>query len=67
MFTGLIETTGIVKSTRRGFQVEAGKDLELIRGDSLAVNGSCLTVIKTEGRQHFIRKRTSEWSKNLIE
>ena len=53
MFTGLIETTGIVKSTRRGFQVEAGKDLELIRGDSLAVNGSCLTVIKTEGRQLY--------------
>lgn len=53
MFTGLIETTGTVKSTGRGFQVEAGKDLDLIRGDSLSVGGSCLTVTKIEGRQLY--------------
>ncbi len=53
MFTGLIETTGTVKSTGRGFQVEAGKNLDLIRGDSLAVSGSCLTVTKIEGRQLY--------------
>lgn len=48
MFTGLIECTGTVRKTGSGFQIEAGKDLDLTRGDSLAVNGSCLTVKKIE-------------------
>jgi len=53
LFTGLIETTGTVKNTGRGFQVEAGKNLDLVPGDSLAVSGSCLTVTKIEGRQLY--------------
>ncbi|MCD6587507.1 MAG: riboflavin synthase [Candidatus Fermentibacteraceae bacterium] len=44
MFTGLIEAMGTVRSTGAGFQVESDTDLSLVRGDSLAVNGSCLTV-----------------------
>lgn len=53
MFTGLIECVGTVKSTGSRFQVEADREIELNQGDSLAVNGSCLTVTKTDGKNLF--------------
>lgn len=53
MFTGLIECTGTVRKTGRGFQIEAGKELNLSRKDSLAVNGSCLTVTKIDRANLF--------------
>ncbi len=53
MFTGLIECVGTVKSTGSRFQVEAERDLDLTSGDSLAVNGSCLTVTRIDGRNLF--------------
>lgn len=52
MFTGLIEELGIVKSIQRKGQVsrldlEAPKiSLESAVGDSIAVNGVCLTVVE---------------------
>ena len=54
MFTGLIETVGRVaevKSTGGGTRLRISTDLasELVPGDSLAVNGVCLTVILAEG------------------
>ena len=50
MFTGLIETVGQVaemKPTPAGFRLRLHTDLsaELTPGDSLAVNGVCLTVV----------------------
>jgi riboflavin synthase len=55
MFTGIIEATGIVRdvedreSTRR-FSVEApGIVEELHPGDSVAVDGACLTVVELDG------------------
>jgi riboflavin synthase len=50
MFTGIIEMVGRVaevKPTASGFRVRLNTDLsrELIPGDSLAVNGVCLTVV----------------------
>jgi len=53
LFTGLIESTGTVRKTGSGLQIEAAEDLDLIRGDSIAVNGSCLTVTKIDGRQLY--------------
>lgn len=56
MFTGLIEAVGSVASLRpspRGLELQIGTDLgpELTPGDSLAVNGVCLTVTAgTDGR-----------------
>ena len=50
MFTGLIEETGKVSSLRRGgnssfIRIQAEKVLEgTVTGDSIAVNGVCLTV-----------------------
>ncbi|MCD4708543.1 MAG: riboflavin synthase [Candidatus Sabulitectum sp.] len=53
MFTGLIECIGTVKKAGSRFQIEAERDLGMKSGDSLAVNGSCLTVTKTDGRNLF--------------
>lgn len=55
MFTGIVEETGVVKAIKPGAKSIAltvetkvcGKDLQL--GDSLAVNGCCLTVVKLSG------------------
>jgi len=57
MFTGIVEEAGVVKAvTPRGrgwsLEVEAGavaKDAKI--GDSIAVNGCCLTVTEVKGNQ----------------
>jgi riboflavin synthase len=56
MFTGLVEAVGELierKPTSRGFRLRIGTALadELSPGDSLAVNGVCLTVILAEQQQ----------------
>jgi riboflavin synthase len=53
MFTGLVEAVGELverKTTSGGFRLRIGSPLapELAPGDSLAVNGVCLTVILAE-------------------
>lgn len=55
MFTGIIEEIGTVKNIQRNgsnsfIVIEAKKVLEDVHlGDSIAVNGVCLTVTKTDG------------------
>lgn len=55
MFTGIIEEIGMVKNIQRSgsnsfIVIEAKKVLEDVQlGDSIAVNGVCLTVTKTDG------------------
>ena len=56
MFTGLVEAVGELierKPTDRGFRLRIGTALagELSPGDSLAVNGVCLTVILAETQE----------------
>jgi len=56
MFTGLIEAVGELverKPTSGGFRLRIASSLapEVARGDSLAVNGVCLTVILAEGTE----------------
>lgn len=52
MFTGIIEEVGAVKETGRDYLTfEANKLLEGIKeGDSVAINGVCLTVVSLENR-----------------
>jgi riboflavin synthase len=52
MFTGIVEEIGIVKATSRDrLTFEAHKVLEGMKvGDSIAVNGVCLTVVSLENR-----------------
>lgn len=50
MFTGLVATTGRIRSLDKGeagvrLEVEAPLAGELARGDSVAVNGACLTAV----------------------
>ena len=55
MFTGIVEETGIVEGIQRQgisavVQIGCRKVLEGTRvGDSIAVNGICLTVTKMNG------------------
>ncbi len=57
MFTGLIENIGTVREKRPGsgvtrIAVESDLPLEsMADGDSVAVNGVCLTVVKRSGRR----------------
>jgi len=58
MFTGLIEAVGTIDRVERtpaGLRLSVRTDLagELSDGDSLAVNGVCLTVVGTSGDQVF--------------
>ena len=52
MFTGIVEETGVIRGIRKNREsavvsVEAGKVLEDLKiGDSVAVNGVCLTVVE---------------------
>lgn len=76
MFTGIIEETGIVKRVIKGIkssilEIEGNIILEDMHiGDSIAVNGVCLTVTKKEGRifttdvmTETIQRSTLEWLK----
>lgn len=54
MFTGLIEALGTVRGLRRTsggarLVVETPFTKELVRGESVAVNGACLTAVEFEG------------------
>lgn len=55
MFTGIVEGTGFVRSVDPGresvkLRIDAGWDIGAIKpGDSIAVNGTCLTVTAVEG------------------
>ena len=57
MFTGIIESLGIISSVRPSGQgsrlaVEAGFELGATKiGDSIAVNGACLTVVAIAGKR----------------
>jgi hypothetical protein len=57
MFTGIIEGLGTLEAIKAGGQgrqlaLAAGFDLEGTKiGDSIAVNGACLTVVRLQGRR----------------
>jgi riboflavin synthase len=56
MFTGLIEAVGRIVALSpdpQGFALRLDTDLapDLVPGESLAVNGVCLTVVSTAGRE----------------
>lgn len=50
MFTGLIEAKGrVVSVSRETLVIRAGIGLDVSKGDSIAVDGSCLTVTDIKG------------------
>ena len=62
MFTGIIHHTGFFRGYRRGKQeiiVEAPSVYSQIEiGESLAVNGACLSLIKKESNSLFFNLST---------
>jgi len=60
MFTGIIEEIGVIKGKRskgNGFEIIVGGNKvfdDLKVGDSIAVNGVCLTVEKIEGENFYV-------------
>lgn len=60
MFTGIIEGLGTlktIKSSGQAMQLEVAADFELEGtklGDSIAVNGACLTVVHLQGRRFHV-------------
>ena len=73
MFTGLIEGTGkLVKSEPRGkdmrLSIEASFELEELQiGESIAVDGVCLTVVSWEGRTFTVDVSQETLSRTTIE
>lgn len=59
MFTGIIETTGIIRKidvsgTNKTFTVESPFSHEMKVNDSLSHNGVCLTIVHVEGKQYKV-------------
>ena len=59
MFTGIIETLGVVKSIKsdqsnRHFHIESSISNELKIDQSVSHNGVCLTVVKVHDGQHVV-------------
>ena len=59
MFTGIVETTGIIKSievsgTNKTFTIEAPFAGEMKVNDSLSHNGVCLTVVHVDGNLYKV-------------
>ncbi|NLB19068.1 MAG: riboflavin synthase, partial [Syntrophomonadaceae bacterium] len=65
MFTGIIEELGTVLAMKRGsnsseISIQAEKVLEDVKlGDSIAINGVCLTVTSFD-KQHFTADMMAE-------
>ncbi|HVC30971.1 MAG TPA: riboflavin synthase, partial [Steroidobacteraceae bacterium] len=56
MFTGIVEEVGYIVSRRDGgLEIEAATVLEDLRlGDSICVNGACLTVTQLDGGRFWV-------------
>jgi len=70
MFTGLVEGTGVLRD--RTLEGDAGKLLlhtplatEMAPGDSIAVNGTCLTVEEIDGPASCLRFHTLQQTLNV--
>ena len=79
MFTGIIESTGILKEieqdgTNLHFTIESPISAELKVDQSLAHDGVCLTVVRREGNRHtvtaieetLIRSNLGQWKPGTL-
>jgi riboflavin synthase len=79
MFTGIIETTGIVaglqkEGTNVHFTIESPVSASLKVDQSIAHDGVCLTVVKVEGNRHtvtaieetLIRSNLGQWKPGTL-
>lgn len=72
IFTGIIEEIGFISDIKRGAHsirlgVKAEKILEDVKlGDSIAVNGVCLTVVQFESRQFWADVMPETFAKTTL-
>jgi len=71
MFTGIVEEVGYVKSLKREgdvyrLEILAGFSPELTIGDSVAVNGACLTVVDTNSQSFTVEVTQETFSRTNI-
>ena len=68
MFTGIIEEVGIIKAVQNGhIEIGAKKVLEGTKiGDSIAVNGVCLTVTKMTSSHFFADVMNETFSRSNL-
>ncbi len=72
MFTGIIEDVGIVRDFRKSgavsiITVETGMDLKDTKiGDSICVNGVCLTVVAIEGKSFIVEASPETVSRSTL-
>ncbi len=72
MFTGIVEDTGVVSFVRSGGDAFIGIKPSAINvrslkiGESVAVNGVCLTVVKAEKDAFFIQASRETFSKTTM-
>ena len=67
MFTGIIETTGkIVERTQGALVFEVPAAFLLKIGDSIAVNGTCLTAVKIEGNKITANILEETWKRTNL-
>lgn len=69
MFTGIITSTGTIKKrTARGLEIAADASFvrKLKAGDSISVNGACLTVISARSQKISADVMSETWSKTML-
>ena len=67
MFTGIIEQVGTVQKNHKGqLWIEAGFTAELAIGQSVAVNGVCLTVVHSNSDFSDLSDKSNLKKKKLL-
>lgn len=69
MFTGIITDTGTIKKrTARGLEIDPGAHIarQLKTGDSVSVNGACLTVASKNARTIRADVMEETWKKTML-
>ena len=67
MFTGIIETTGkILERTKDSLTFAVPKNFATKLGDSLALNGVCLTAVKINGHNFTANIMAETWSRTNL-
>jgi riboflavin synthase len=69
MFTGLIQDVGVVRDLRRGEPLRLSIETSLtglVLGESIAINGTCLTVVAISGGQFSLEATAETLSRTTL-
>ncbi len=69
MFTGLVQDVGSIREVRRGEPLRLSVETSLqglTPGESVAIDGTCLTVVATSGRQFSVEASAETTSRTTL-